>query len=283
MPRRLSKPLWRALIALSPLALLCLFACDLLESAKADKVLAASLLASPDYDFSEAVQPPADAGLPSIDAGFAKVPALTVAQVFFADRDPTNPKQAPTGVAGARVDLAFAGHTYALKDKGGGNYSLTTLEAPDFKYVEQAEYKLTVVSGGETYTATVTGPRAERIEQFHANPPAPIEIAANTPVQLTRSSTDNIAFTTVFPAGQSTGAPTYTDAPSTARDLLDLLIDDGKWRQKTITVPATAFKEADTFYVVNVSAVEKGSTSSNLFTASVLMVGIGDLGVVKTK
>jgi len=282
MPRH-TKHFTRAFVALCCLALV-VSACELVESATADRVLAGTVMATPEYDFNGTAF--GDAGYTAPDGGslLPPVPSQTVAQIFFGSRDPKDLTKPPTGVSGAKVSLSVGGKSYSLTDKGSGNYMLTTIENKEFVYQPGAEYKLTITNGGNTYTASVTAPQEERVQQFHATPGIPLDHTANQQLQVPRERVDNIAFTTVVPMSQAgKGDPTYTDFPSKPLDLLDLVANDSKWKQKTITMPGTAFPQTGAVYLVNVAAVEKGDTSENLFTTSVFLVGSADLGLVKTQ
>ncbi|MGI5862799.1 MAG: hypothetical protein ACOX6T_12175 [Myxococcales bacterium] len=283
-----TKPIARAVFALA-CALVFASGCELFESIQAEKVLAATVLSSPEYDFNQMVFPDggvpieSDGGLPA-DGGL--IPTLgpqMAAEVFFGERN-SDPTAAPKGIAGAEAVLSIGSRSFRLEDKGDGKYGLNSQEDPDFKYVSDAEVKLTIKKDGETFTATVVAPKEERIEQFHATPGKPIELAAGEPLQITRAAIDNVAFTTVMPlSAAAQEGPTYTDMPSEPLDLLDLVAGPDKWKTKVITIPKTAFPKADTHYVVNVSAVAKGDTSANLFTTSAFLVGTADLGLLKTK
>ncbi|MBI5547129.1 MAG: hypothetical protein HY901_24880 [Deltaproteobacteria bacterium] len=283
------KSLSRALVAALPLLWLGSWGCGLFESAQSDKVLAATVLATPAYDFSALVPDasfPFDSGvpLPSVDAGFATtLPSQTVAQVFFGQRN-EDPTKQPAGLAGASVKLAINGKVFDLKDQSSGSYGLTTVEDPNLVFVPGVPYAVTVVQGGETFTATVQGPAEDHIEQFRVQAGRPLDHGAGQELQLTRSNTENIAFTTVFPLTSSgQGEPTYTNMPSTPLDLLDLIANDAPWKQKIITIPGTAFPQGATYYVVTIAAVKKGSTSNNLFTTSAFLAGKADMGLVKTR
>jgi hypothetical protein len=282
--------LWRAASALCALALGAL-GCDLIQSAQARRVLAASILATPDYDFTQAVLSldaglaVPDGGLPA-DVGQLEVGGQTVVQAFFGDA-PTNSASQSKGILGATVTLEYSGRKLTIPDTGGGTYSLTSLQEKALAFASGADYKLTVASGSESYSATVKAPTSDdsAIEDFHVVAGKPIEIAAGQDLRLTRRATDRVAFTMVMsidPSGRA--SKTYTDLPEKAVDLLDLVLNDAKWRQKVITIPgAAAFPAANTYYLVTVTAVDKGSTSSNLFTASTFLAGTPDVGLVKTK
>ena len=279
------RQLGRPAIAIGLLALGA-FGCDLIQSAQANRVLAASLLATPEYDFTQTVLD-ADAGLAVGDGGLLKLSGQTVVQVFFGEAPKSTTSQ-PKGVAGAQVTLEYSGKSFTLKDNGAGNYGLTSVDDAKLVYASGARYKLAISSGSDTFTATVTGPSSDdsTIEDFHVAPAGtPIDVTPGHDLKLTRLATDRVAFTTVIPINSgSSSQPTYTDLPTKAVDLVDLILNDAKWKQKVITIPgSSAFPTADTFYVVNVTAVEKGSTSNNLFTTSVFLAGTPDVGLVKTK
>jgi hypothetical protein len=296
MPQQTSKTFARALVAITLLAG-GTWGCGLIKSAESDKVLAATVLATPNYDFSFLLP---DASLPSLpfDAGIPTftpaLPSETVAQVFFGQRA-SDPTAQPTGIAGASVKLSINGTSFDIADQGQGNYSLTSLDNSAFVYQPNVTYEITVTNGSDTFTGSVTGPDKDPIEQFAAqaaaHPGVPMTQQTNAPLLLTRTNAEDVAFTTVFPvalAGQ--GQPTYTDMPTTPLDLLDLIANDGPWRTKVITIPGAndpagrtaAFPYAGTYYAVTVVAVKKGSTSNNLFTASAFLVGKADMYVVVT-
>jgi len=209
--------------------------CGLLQSAQSSKVIAGTVLSTPNYDLSGVIGanlPDAGIPLPLPDGGGAALPAQVVAQIFFGDRDPGDPTKAPTGVSGASVKLSFSGKSLDLKDLGGGNYSLTSLDAADLVYQPGTAYSVAVASAGTTYSATVTSPSKETIQQFHILPDGvPMDISANHDLVLTRSATDNVASTAVEEASAAlltrSGTPTYTDAPQAPLDLLDLVANDG--------------------------------------------------------
>ena len=289
----------RALLAALPLAVLGVWGCNLVDSVQADKVLAGTVIATPETDLKFLLPDasyalPFDSGvpIPLPDGGLpisTKVPAQTVAAIFFGQRAPDYTSQ-PKGIAGASVTMSIDGKTFTLADQGAGAYGLTSQDDATFLYKDDADVKLTVVSAGTTYTASVKAPPKEVISQFAAVEPWPLEQPANTSLQLTRSDTDNVAFTTVIEVNQNTKLTdlnsipaTFTDVPSTALDLLDLVANDSQWKRKVVTLPAKSFPTASSYYAVLITAVKRGETSTNLFTASALLVGKADLGVVKTK
>jgi hypothetical protein len=283
----------RAFIALAVavIAVFSLQACGLFESVQSSKVLAGSVLSTPEYDLTPTLYSSlGDGGLPVFDGsvpdgGLApKVPPQVVAQVFFGERNTADLSKPPNGLSGATITLGYAGKSVALTDQGSGNYGITSLENKDFTYVPNTEYKLTIVHQGVTYEGAVTAPAEEKIAQFHVTPGKPLDIDANADLQLTRTSVDNIGFTTVVPVDSTgKGEPTYTDAPTKPLDLLDLVANDSKWKQKQITIKGTAFPKPNSFYVINVTAVARGTTSNNLFTTSALLAGTADIGMVKTR
>jgi hypothetical protein len=272
-----------SLLALWPVLVLSTSACDLINSAQANKALAATVVATPALDL-------APLGVPFT------VPPQTVAQVFFGQRD-ADPTKQPTAITGAAVTLAFDGKTFTLKDQGSGNYGLSTLEDATFVYVpstatKTVHYKLSITSDGAgPFTAEVDGPPKDAIEQFTVLAGAPWPLTANTEVKLTRSNIDDPAFVAVIPASSILAGnknPSYTDMPGTVLDLLDLIANDAPWHQKVITIPATDATRGTAFpsagvYALTVSSVKKGTTSQNLFTASAFLVGMADVALVQVK
>jgi hypothetical protein len=258
--------------------------CDLIQSAQSTKVLAGMVLHVPPYDLADIPIP--DAGIPfSFDGGMT-TPEQTLVEVFFGERSNTSFTDPPKGLAGAAVKLSFQGATVDLSDKGGGNYSVSTAENGNLQYAPDIDYTLTVVSGGETFTARVKAPEPEEIAQLDERF-WPLDVESNLDpdqnLELTRTSTENIAFTTVTPISATSQDPSYTDVPTEPRDLLDLVANDARWKQQPINVPKSpAFDQPNTYYLINVIAVTKGSVSDNLFTASTFLAGTADLGVAVT-
>lgn len=310
----------RSLVALGALAIPVLYACGLAQSVQSTKVLAATVIATPEYDLAKLITIPdggfkigdasfsfdgslsfdgsipfpdgglkiGDASIPFFgDGGFTtKNPPQTIAQVFIGERDASDLKKPPVGIAGAKVTLTIAGGApFELKEKEKGVYLLTTVENSALQYVADKELVYTVDVKGEKLTAKVIGPKKEDIEQFKVLGGAPLPHEAGKELKLTRASAENIGLTSVFPISSSAeqGKPTYTDAPTKPEDLIDLVANPDKWKQKTITIPGSAFPQAGTKYLVNVTAVKKGTTSDNLFLGSVFVAGIADLALVQTK
>lgn len=291
--------LTRALVALTALALpVFLAACDLglaeelVEKAQADKLLAASVLATPEYDLSGTIDSYLPDGGTQDDAGTSegdddegmlpqKVPGQVTANVFFAQQSVTEP--APKGIAKAKVTLSYGGKTFQLEDKGGGNYALTNQDDENFVYQPGTEYVLKLVHEGTTYEARVTSPSEQKVAEFHATPGKPIEVGVKRTLKLTRENAEDIAFTTVVPMSASgKGEPTWSDFPTDPMQLLELVAADEKWRQSTITVPGEAFPTGDTVYLISVNTVKKAETSNNLRLGSVMLVGTADIGAAKT-
>jgi hypothetical protein len=188
------------------------------------------------------------------------------------------------------VTVSIGDKSFTLADQGNGAYGLTSQDDAAFLYEDAARIELTVLSAGTTYTASVVAPGKEEIAQFAVVDPWPLQHSANADLGLTRSSTDDVAFTTVVEADRNTSftdvgsiPSTYTDVPTTALDLLDLVANDSLWKRKVITLPGRAFPHPDTYYAVLVTTVKRGETSTNLFAASALLVGKAEVGVVKTR
>ncbi len=297
-----NRTLKRAAVALGTLAVpLAFAACDLglaeelVEKAQADKILAASVLATPEYDLTGTIDSflpdggtDPDAGMPE-DAGTgdggtilpSKVPGQSTANVFFGSQSATEPS--PKGIAKAKVTLSYGGKTFTLDDKGGGNYALSSQDDDKFVYAPDTEYQLKVEHEKQSYTATVTSPKEQKVQEFHATPGRPIELEAKRELKLTRELAEDIAFTTVVPMSSTgKGEPTYTDFPTDPLALLELVAADARWRQQTITIPGTGFPEKDTVYLISVNTVKKAETSTNLRLGSVMLVGTADVGAAKT-
>lgn len=262
-----------------------LYGCDLTQKATASRLAAATLLASPAYTLTFTV----DGG--AFDAG--TLPGQTVAALYFGERE--SDSAAPRGLLGAKVTVAFPAVAAGLSlgDKGAGQYTLDSIQDAKLAYVAGALYTFKMVHG-DTYTGAVKAPPQETISQFHPSPFRPISQTVSTPLTLNRKvlgpgEVRKAAFTVVTPLdanGQKGTSPTFSDVPSDATALLDFVINDGKWKKDTIELPATAFPQAKTRYLVAVTAVEKGSQdqfSSNLFIGSAFVAGSSDFGLVETR
>ena len=96
----------------------------------------------------------------------------------------------------------------------------------------------------------------------------------------------NLGFVSVFPVDQNgeRGEPTWTNMPSKPLDFLKLVALPAKWKEDKVTIPGSAFPNADQTYLVVLQAVKLGGPESdNLFSGSALLAGTAEIGVVRTK
>jgi hypothetical protein len=133
-------------------------------------------------------------------------------------------------------------------------------------------------------------PQVEQVTDLHP-PQGYIDQPANTPFTFNRPNPPpgqerNLGFVTVYPVddrGQK-GQPTYTNVPHTPVDFLRLIASPWQWRQPVVTVPASAFPNAQQTYVLVLQAVKMGGPSSNnLFTGSAILAGTAEVGVFRTR
>ena len=277
-------------------------ACDLSKQVTAKSVVVATILSTPSVDLKPGAIAGLDASIPdaglafdagTFDAGLT-IPPQSIATVFFGQRQGESIDTVPTPVTGAKITLAESGQSsWTFTEQGQGNY---TLGGPDagFSYKGGATYNITIENQGTTYTAQLANaPVPERIPEFH---PAAgfIDQPANQTFLFTRpeiaaitTSTDrNLGFVTVFPLDTSgaKGMPTYTNVPTGVVPFLKLILFPSEWRTESVTVPASAFPEANKNYVIVLQSAKLGKvTSDNLFAGSAIIGGTADVGVVKTR
>ncbi|MGQ0505451.1 MAG: hypothetical protein ACT4TC_09025 [Myxococcaceae bacterium] len=264
-------------------------ACDFTKKLTAEEVLVGTLLSTPTIDVRPAAFIP-DAGMLALDAGTQTIPAQIVAYAFFGSREGQNLDQAPTPIADATVTVGAAGQTaVALNNDGNGNYSKTGGADAGLTYQGGATYEFTATRAGEAFIGEVTeAPTTESIAAFHSGV---ISVTANTPYTFTRpeppaGKSRNLGFVTVFPVSNSgdRGKPTYTNVPSDALGFLKLIAAPGEWQTAQVTLPGTAFPQANGNYVILFSSVKNGGPrTTNLFIGSALLVGTADVGLVRTK
>jgi hypothetical protein len=257
--------------------------CDLIEKLQNNVILVATLLQSP--------QPP---------TGTGGSPVVT-AQLYLAQKsgDLTTPpsEQSLSPITGATVVLSDGSGTWTLSGMAGapGYYESTSAT-----YTSGHTYRFTATVGSDQYWGEVTAvPAAPSLtlpgtavsgvytytsysdtEQF----PDPFLITR------TGSTPFDIAFWGVWPVGASfdpSTTPSCTNFPQTAGDFLTLVfVNDAPYRVATFNVPkATCFPNPPGVgkYVVGLTAVTKGTTSSNTSIYSGALAGTSAAaGVVVT-
>ncbi len=282
-------------------------ACTLIAQAQARKVMVSTLLNTPPIEVKAAAIAGFDASIPTLpdggaitfpdggmialgDAGIT-IPGQTVAIAFFGNR--TSETAAPEGVAGAVITLqATGGPVITLKELTGGTHQLTSNDDAGLTYAENSDYKFVATSEGTTYTAKIEKvPGTEKVPQFH--PPAGyVEFAANTAFKFDRPDPPAgqerpLGFVFVFPIdkdGKQAPSPTYTNVKTDVLSLLKLAIAPDDFRTTSITIPGTAFPDADKNYLVLLQSAKLGGPESeNLFTGSAIIAGTADVAVVKTR
>ena len=234
-----------------------------------------------------------DAGVMIADGGLGyTVPAQTAALVFFGTRVGEGLDAPPEGQAGATITVQPVGGTaVVLKDQGGGNYVANSSENAMLKYEEGKKYNFTAQINGETFVAELEkSPAMERINAFHPTA-GYIDIAKNTPITFTRPDPAtgqgrNLGFVVVFPISRNgqQGTTTYTNVPVTPLGFLKLALLPDEWKTTVVTIPGSAFPDAEKNYVILFqTATLGGPKSENLFSGSAIIAGTADVGVVKTR
>lgn len=286
----------KRLLLLSTLAacILAPLACDLgktVDQISAETVMVGTLLSTPDVDLS----PEAVAGL---DGGFRAdggqsnftIPGQTVAFMFLGTREGQNSQ--PEGLTGATVTLQpTGGQPVTLTSDGAGAYSRSSNSDATLTYQSGKNYNFVAVRNGERFEGSVeNSPAQERIPALHP-PEGVVRISANTPLSFERADPPSgqdrtVGFVTVVPISDNgqQGKPTYTNVPTGPLEFLSLVALPGDYKQKTVTIPATAFPMPKQTYLVTFQAVRTGGPdSANLFLGSALLAGTADVGVVRTQ
>lgn len=231
--------------------------------------------------------------VPGLDGG----PAAVGTSVFFGNR-PTETTPEPVPVDGAKVTVSDAeGLSVSAPEQGtdAGLYVVRSIGG-GLRYDQNALYTFNIVDNmGTTYTAQGTAPAREHVAQLEANftddGGVPLPVFAQAPVSqpftLSRSAQPtngqlDVAFVAVFSiqSGTPSAQPTWTNAPQTPVEFLTLITNDAQWRTTSVQIPGSAFPTAG-FYVVSLTAVNRGSATSNdLFLGSAILLGTGTAGVV---
>ncbi len=227
----------------------------------------------------------------TFDAGTITVPPQALSTMFFGTRQGTSLDVEPKGVEGASATVqAGGGPAMEMIDQMGGNFRLTSLDDGGFSYQPSTSYTFTANWNGQTYVAKIdSSPPLEAVAEFH---PAAgyIDQPANAPFTFHRPDPPsgqerNLGFVVVMPIDRDggQGSPTYTNVPKTPLGYLKLIVAPADWKTTTVTVPATAFPEADKNYVILLQSAKLGGPQSdNLFSGSAILAGTAEIGVVKT-
>ncbi|MDY7225136.1 hypothetical protein [Hyalangium rubrum] len=286
----------KRLLLLSALATCFLvpLACDLgktVDQISAETVMVGTLLSTPDVPLSPEAAAGLDGGF-QLDGGQSTVtiPGQTVAFLFLGTREDEN--STPSGLTGATVSVQPKnGQAVSLSSDGAGAYSRSSNTDEKLTYQSGATYTFTAERSGERYVGVVeNSPAQERIAALH---PASgvVRISANTPLSFDRADPPSnqdrtIGFVTVVPVSASgqQGQPTYSNVPTAPLDFIKLVAFPAEWKEKTVSIPGTAFPDPQQTYLVTFQAVRTGGPeSSNLFLGSAILTGTADVGVVRTQ
>ncbi len=262
-------------------ALVAAFAgCDLLSRAQNHTDMAATLLVAP-------LPPPATAGERPV-----------VAQVFLGrhDGDLTSPPTSLTGITGAAVTVTWDGlaQPIALADQGSGNYGATWTTGTH-AYAPGAVHTFTATVGGDTYWVKAAAAAAPTLTLTSG---AAFTNWSDVPAPYAVHRTGNdVGVVAVFAGSYDpqnpAAAKTCTNLPLDASGLLALAFSDGDWTRSDFYLPKAALGESsasgtasprfdapcfvphDNVYVVTLTALAKGDSSSNLSLFSTALVGAG--------
>jgi hypothetical protein len=283
-------------IAVALASTLVVGACDLgrmVQQITAEKAMVATVLATPEISLTPSAMAGWDGGFDSggLDAGQVTIPAQTAAFVFFGERSSTSLDAPPSPLPGADVFIREdASARLPLDETGEGTYALSSNQNAALEYTSGASYDFEAVLQGKTYVGRVeNAPQIEQVADLHP-PSGYIRHAANEPFTFTRPAPPqgqerNLGFITVYPVDDrgEKGQPTYTNTPNKPLEFLELMADPSQWRQAQVTVPGSAFPNAQQTYVLVLQAVKMGGPeSSNLFTGSAILAGTAEVGVFWT-
>jgi len=294
--RMFGRSLFSRVIGLTAASLLAVFisGCEeLLNQIQASNVALATLVSTPDQ--------------PNPLDSTKTIKGRVGLQVFFGAIDQTkiagsNPGSgAFTPTAGATVTVSYTDPSLpegqrevsvAVEDKGEGKYFVDSVAKPTLKYVEDAKYTLTIVSGGKTFKMETTAPKKNGIKEFETNKVIK-DHPAGTPFTVTRTTTstngdpNDIAFVAMGAVSGETSSEAYTNAPKDPMGMLKLALDPTPYQAPSFTIPGDKF-EANNGYLVTLSSFKQnaaGSTPSGsdaLFISSKFLVGTADAGAIAT-
>lgn len=263
----------------------------------AQKVMVATLLATPEVSFNPVTlfgldggSVPRDAGMDP-DAGTITVGPQAIAFMYFGQRSrqslDTPPDPIPNAVSWV---ILRDGGTVDMPSKNDGTYLQTSSDKPTLRYESGGTYQFSASTGGQAYIGEVEGaPLLERIDVFHPSA-GYVSHASGSAFTFTRPPPPAgierpMGFVTVLPLeGGAPGSPTYTNIPTTPLEFLKLVALPSAWKGNTVTVPGTAFPSAQQTYLVIFQAAKLGAAKTdNLFIGSAILAGTADFAIVRTR
>ncbi|RMG21679.1 MAG: hypothetical protein D6729_00245 [Deltaproteobacteria bacterium] len=265
----------RGVRLLSPwLLLLLLCGCELVSTVNAERMIVGTVLRTPPLTGAD---------------GTVVQEGLTGANVFWGEKEPgvdalTVP---PVGIPGANVRvgiLSSSGYAeVALTGQGDGNYRITSAEAPDLVYEVGASYRVVVEDDRPEpwEIPDVEAPASEQpagVPVPGVDPPHP----AQTDLVVSRFGQDT-AFLSVYRVTESGVDETWSNRPSDVQGLLAMVVDPSEWKATEFTVPGQSAFPQPGFYAVVLTTVERGVAGPDLFAASSLFVGAGEVAPLEVQ
>ncbi len=180
-----------------------------------------------------------------------------------------------------------------LKDLGEGSFQLTQQDDPRLDYQSGGDYLFTAKADMQTFVAVAEKvPAQERIPQFHPITHSYIDLEANSDAGFSFRRPDapsgqerDLGFILVFPIDREgkQGTQTYTNVPQTPLAFLKLVVAPSDWKKTTVTIPGSAFPQANKNYVILLQSAKLGhGDTENLFAGSAIIGGSADVAIVKT-
>lgn len=245
-------------------------ACDLVKSATATMVVAASITATPELQV----------------AGQLDVPGEVASIVYVGERASATSSEKPRPITGAQVSVTFVGKSVDLKEKRDeqGVYGADSVETPALAYQDGQLYDFGAATADQTYGGSVMAPNRLSPTSVTltpapagANPLFPDLKVHPKDTQLKlewASDAGRYAYVTVLRADKDNPnmpAVVFDNRPDSAEEIIDLI---AKAPPTSIVIPAATFAE-DGIYAVVLVAMNKGEPKSNTLLVSPILAGSG--------
>jgi len=157
------------------------------------------------------------------------------------------------------ITLSSEAGVFPLGNLGNGAYELSTADNNNFDYIPGETWTLEIDEGGKTRTANLVAPSSPDL----GDPNAVLEHPAGTALEFDLSGQGFDHYVAAVGQVLSDGGfvLTYDSRPTTAQDYVDWIKPGGS-DPGVITIPAAAFPDPASAYVVGVAGMRKASPSS---------------------
>lgn len=157
------------------------------------------------------------------------------------------------------ITLSSEGGTFSLGNQGNGAYELSTADDNSFDYIPGEAWTLEIQEGGKTRVAGLVAPPSPAL----GDPDEVLEHQANTALQFDLSGQGFDHYVAAVGQISLDGdfALTYDSRPTSAQDYIDWIKPGGN-DPGVITIPASAFPEPASTYVVGVAGMREAAPIS---------------------